>query len=113
MVRFHFTDPDPRAERAHTFNGSVADATIDEDTVVNGSARELVVTEGVFVQINGSSRDRLVIAPGAEVRLCGSLHGVVTNRGRLDVYGTVHGTISDEGEGSSEIHEGVVLGPEG
>jgi hypothetical protein len=43
------------------------------------------------------------------VRLNGSVHGHVRNRGRLGVNGSVHGTIDDEDKGAHEIHEGETI----
>jgi hypothetical protein len=43
------------------------------------------------------------------VRLNGSVHGHVRNRGRLGVNGSVHGTIEDERKGAHEIHEGETI----
>lgn len=112
-ARIHFHEPHPRAERARSLNQSLADTTIEDDLVINGSVHDVVVAEGVFVQVNGSAHGRVVISPGSEVRIHGSVHGSVTNRGRLDVYGTVDGAISDEGQGASEVHEGELIGLEG
>jgi hypothetical protein len=109
-IRFHFSEPHPREQHARHLNQSLSDTTIEHDLVLNGSAENVVVGEGVFAVINGSSHD-LLISDGAEVRLNGSVHGHVRNRGRLDVRGTVHGIIEDKGEGTHEIHEGEVFRP--
>ena len=86
----------------------------EHDLALNGSVTNVVVAEGVFAAINGSTHGELLISAGAEVRLNGSVHGHVRNRGRLGVNGIVHGSIEDEGEGTHEIHEGesLRLGPD-
>jgi hypothetical protein len=52
----------------------------------------------------------LVVSRGAEVRIHGSVHGYVRNRGRVDVYGQVReGEIVDENGGESKVHTGERL----
>jgi hypothetical protein len=110
-IRFHVVEPHPRAEGAPRVNESVSDTTIDHDVVVNGSVGDVVIADGVFAQINGSVSGELLVSAGAEVRLHGSVgrNARIRNRGRLDVYGTLSGSIVDEYGGTSEIHEGEIL----
>jgi predicted acyltransferase (DUF342 family) len=83
--------------------------TIDRDLVLNGSASSVIIDEGVFAQFNGSISGDVLVAAGAEVRIHGSVDARVRNRGRVDVYGSMSGSIVDEAGGSSEIHEGETL----
>jgi hypothetical protein len=110
-VRVHEVDEHPRAAHARRSNESLSGPlTISEDLVLNGSVSgPVTVARGIFLQMNGSLAGELIVEEDAEVRIHGSVQGRITNSGRVDVYGLLHGTMDDQPTGRSEIHEGELL----
>src|SRR4051812_17149947 len=85
----------------NTYHGRMqGPADIEDDLAfyghLDGSAS---VAEGVKLQFHGIMTGNLTIEPEALVELRGRVHGSVTNRGRLIIYGQVGGTVTDEGAG--------------
>jgi cytoskeletal protein CcmA (bactofilin family) len=113
-IRLYVHDDDqPRAKRARRLDASLSSETINEDLVVNGSVSDVVLAEGVFVQVNGSVSGEVIVSPTAELRIHGSVSARVQNSGRVDIFGSSSGTIEDVDGGTSEIHQPDLLIPSG
>jgi hypothetical protein len=109
-IRVHRAAPHPRAASARTVLGTLADTTVADDVVVNGTlSGEVRVEPGAFLQLNGTLDGQLTVAEGGEVRVHGSVQGVVRNRGRVEVLGEVGGSLLDEPPGESVVHPGEPL----
>jgi cytoskeletal protein CcmA (bactofilin family) len=65
---------------------------------LNGSAS---VVRGVKLELHGLVTGDLTIEPDALVELRGRVHGSVTNKGRLIIYGQVGGAVTDEDGGQT------------
>jgi|tagenome__1003787_1003787.scaffolds.fasta_scaffold20558313_2 cytoskeletal protein CcmA (bactofilin family) len=68
------------------------------------------VARGVKLQLHGIVTGDLTIEPDALVELRGRVHGSVTNKGRLMIYGQVGGVVTDAGVGqTTSMWPGAVM----
>jgi cytoskeletal protein CcmA (bactofilin family) len=68
------------------------------------------VPRGVKLQLHGIVTGDLTIEPDALVELRGRVHGSVTNKGHLIIYGQVGGAVTDEGGGqTTSMWPGAVM----
>ena len=68
------------------------------------------VARGVKLQLHGIVMGDLTIEPDALVELRGRVHGAVTNKGSLIIYGQVGGAVTDEGGGqTTSMWPGAVI----
>jgi len=96
----------------NTYHGRMqGPADIKDDLAFYGHLDgNVAVARGVKLQLHGIVTGDLTIEPDALVELRGRVHGSVTNRGRLIIYGQVGGVVTDEGVGqTTSMWPGAVM----
>jgi cytoskeletal protein CcmA (bactofilin family) len=94
-----------REERATVYG----DLTLQEDlllyAMVTGNA---VVPRGLHLDLHGMIGGDLRVDAGGTAAISGTVSGSVVNSGEIEVWGVVHGKITDAG-GTSVVHAGSVV----